>query len=95
MPFGWTAAGDGTRCASCLPSNLRSRPGRGLSLMALKSFLDEPLPHSGNSGVDQKRTGYLTVPKSFICLSSASARLTVRTDGLPRRESGSVRILPA
>ena len=46
---------------SCLPSNLRIDG-------VLNSFLDEPLPHSGNGGgVDQKHTGYLTVPKSFIC----------------------------
>ena len=33
-----------------------------------RSSRNEPLPHSGNgSGVDQKHTGYLTVPKSFIC----------------------------
>ena len=37
MSFGRTAAAMATKCASCLPLSLRSRPGRGRSLMAASS----------------------------------------------------------
>ena len=78
-----------TRCASCLPSNLRSRPGLGLSLMAASS------PSSTNRFRTLATVAALTksTPASSpsrspsSALSSASARLTVRTDGLPRWET--------
>ena len=68
MSFGWTAARDGNQARFLLAVQL-AHPARPWLVIdgGLKSFLDESLPHSGNgSGVDQKRTGYLTVPKSFI-----------------------------
>ena len=58
---------------------------QGLTAAATAQALGRD-PHT-SSGVDQKHTGYLTVPKSFICFERASARLTVRTDGLPRWET--------
>ncbi len=69
MSFRWTAARDGNQVRFLLAVQL-ALPARPWPVIdgVLKSFLDEPLPHSGNgSGVDQKHTGYLTVPKSFIC----------------------------
>ena len=77
------------RCASCLPSNLRSRPGRGLSLMAASS------PSSTNRfrtlatvAALIKSTPAISPSRSpSSALSNASARLTVRTDGLPRWET--------
>ena len=78
-----------TRCASCLPSNLRSRPGRGLSLMAASS------PSSTNRfrtlatvAALIKSTPAISSSRSpSSALSNASARLTVRTDSLPRWET--------
>ena len=77
------------RCASCWPSSLRSRPGRGLSLMADSS------PSSTYRFRDLATVAALTNSTSASsrsrspssALSSASARLTVRTDGLPRWET--------
>ncbi len=69
MSLGWTAARDGNQVRFLLAIQL-ALPARPWLVIdrGLKSFLDEPFPHSGNgSGVDQKHTGYLTVPKSFIC----------------------------
>ena len=84
MSFGWTAARDGNQVRFLLAVQL-ALPARPWLVIdgVLNSFLDEPLPHSGNGGgVDQKHTGYLTVPKSFICfeqrqrpLDSADGRL--------------------
>ena len=68
MSFGWTAARDGNQVRFLLAVQL-ALPARPWPVIdgGLKSFLDEPLPHSGNGGgVDQKHTGYLMVPKSFI-----------------------------
>ena len=68
MSFGWTAARDGNQVRFLFAVQL-ALPARPWPVIdgGLKSFLDEPLPHSGNGGgVDQKHTGYLTVPKSFI-----------------------------
>ena len=68
MSFGRIAARDGdeVRFLSAAQLALPARPWLVID-GGLNSFLDEPLPHSGNGGgVDQKRTGYLTVPKSFI-----------------------------
>ena len=68
MSFGWTAARDGNQVRFLFAVQL-ALPARPWPVIdgGLKSFLGEPLPHSGNGGgVDQKHTGYLTVPKSFI-----------------------------
>ncbi len=68
MSFGRIAARDGdeVRFLSATQLALTAWPWLVID-GGLKSLLDEPLPHSGNGGgVDQKRTGYLTVPKSFI-----------------------------
>ena len=68
MSFGWTAARDGNQVRFLFAVQL-ALPARPWPVIdgGLKSFLDEPLPHSGNGGgVDQKHTGYLMVPKSFI-----------------------------
>ena len=68
MSFRWTAARDGNQARFLLAVQL-ALPARPWLVIdrGLKSFLDEPLAHSGNGGgVDQKHTGYLTVPKSFI-----------------------------
>ena len=66
-----------TRSASCLPSNLRSRSGRGLALTAASSpSSTKRLGYSGNGrSVDQKHTGYLTVPKSYICFEQRQCPL--------------------
>ena len=68
MSFRWTAARDSNQVRFLLAVQL-ALPARPLVIDGgLKSFLDEPLPHSGNGGgVDQKHTGYLIVSKSFIC----------------------------
>ena len=69
MSFGWTAARDGNQ-VRFLPAVQLALPARPWPVIdgGLNSFLDVPLPHSGNGGgVDQKHTGYLPVPKSFIC----------------------------
>ena len=76
MSFGWTAARDGNQGLPRTGYGVRFLLAVQLALPArpwlvidggLKSFLDEPFPRSGNgSSVDQKHTGYLTVPKSFI-----------------------------
>ena len=68
MSFGWTAARDGNQMRFLLAVQL-ALPARPRLVIdgGLKSFLDEPFPHSGNgSRVDQKHTGYRTVSKSFI-----------------------------
>ena len=69
MSCGGIAARDGNqvRFLSAIQLTLSARPWLVID-GGLKSFLNEPLPHSGNgSGVDQKHTSYLTVSKSFIC----------------------------
>ena len=83
MSFGRTAARDGSQVCFLLAVQL-ALPARPWLVIdgGLKSFLDEPLAHSGNgSSVDQKRTGYLTVPNSFICFEQRQRPL----DGADRR----------
>ncbi len=68
VTFGRCAArkGDQVRFLPAVQLALPARP-RSVIDGGLKSFLHVPLPRSGNgSGVDQKHTGYLTVPKSFV-----------------------------
>ena len=65
---GGCAAREGDQVRFLLAVQL-ALPARPWSVIdgGLKSFLHVPLPRSGNgSRVDQKHTGYLTVPKSFV-----------------------------
>ena len=76
MPCGWTAARDGNHNLPRTGYGVRFRLAVQLALPArprsvidggLKSFLHVPLLRSGNgSRVDQKRPGYLTIPKPFV-----------------------------
>ena len=78
-----------TRCASCLPLSLRSRPGRGRSLMAASS------PSSTNRLRALATVRALTETASAAsrsdspssAFSNARARFTVRANGLPRRDT--------
>ena len=68
VTFGRCAArkGDQVRFLPAVQLALPARP-RSVIDGGLKSFLHVPLPRSGNgSGVDQKHTGYLTVPKPLV-----------------------------
>ncbi len=94
MSFGWTAARDGNQVRFLLAVQL-ALPARPWLVIdgGLKSFLDEPLPHSGNGTLATvaaliKSTPAISPSRSpSSALSNASARLTVRTDGLPRWET--------
>ncbi len=89
VSFGRCAARDGDQARFLLPSSLRSRPGRGRSLTAASS------PSSTNrfrtlatvAALIKSASAISRSPSPWSALSSARARLTVRTDGLPRRET--------
>ena len=58
--------GYGVRFLLAVQLALPARP-RSVIDGGLKSFLHVPFPHSGNgSGIDQKHTSYLTIPKPFV-----------------------------
>ena len=68
MSFRWAAARDGDQVRFLLAVQL-ALPARPRSVIdgGPKSCCHEPLPRSGNgSGIDQKHTGYLTIPKPFV-----------------------------
>ena len=68
VTFGRCAArkGDQVRFLPAVQLALPARP-RSVIDGGLKSFLHVPLPRSGDrGGVDQKHTGYLTVPKPLV-----------------------------
>ena len=75
-----------TRCASCLPSNLRSRPGRGRSLIAAST------PSSTNrlrtlatvAALSETASAASRSESPSSAFNSARARFTVRANGLPR-----------
>ena len=75
-----------TRCASCLPLSLRSRPDRGRSLIAASS------PSSTNrlrtlatvAALSETASATSRSASPSSAFNSARARFTVRANGLPR-----------
>ena len=75
-----------TRCASCLPLSLRSRPDRGRSLIAASS------PSSANrlrtlatvAALIETASAASRSESPSSAFNSARARFTVRANGLPR-----------
>ena len=75
-----------TRCASCLPSSFRLRPGRGLSLIAASSPSVTNRVRTLPTVLALSETASATSRSDspWSAFNSASARFTVRANDLPR-----------
>ena len=75
-----------TRCASCLPSSFRLRPGRGLSLIAASSPSVTNRVRTLPTVLALSETASATSRSDspWSAFNSASARFTVRANDLPQ-----------